>query len=90
MNTFIDEYFQDVEYMTENAFKMFNIIMTRYLDYMEKGLRKGQSTYNASHDMFPLYASELSGTEFDCFYDDTKIDIFLDKLYFIVEENNLD
>jgi hypothetical protein len=74
--------------MTENAFKMFNIIMSRYLDYMKKGLRKGQSIYNASHDMFPAFTSKLNGTEFDCFYQDTKIDIFLDKLYSIIKENN--
>lgn len=72
--------------MTENAHKMFNIIMSRYLDYMKKGLRKGQSIYNASHDMFPAFTKELNGTEFDCFYDDAKVDIFLDKLYSIIEE----
>lgn len=72
--------------MTENAFEMFNIIMSRYLVYMEKGLRKGQSVYNASHDMFPREVGQLAGAEFDCFYEDTKIDIFLDKLYSIIEE----
>jgi len=73
--------------MTENAFKMFNIIMTRYLDYMEKGLRKGQSIYNAAHDMFPKETGQLTGTEFDCFYSDEKVGVFLDKLYCIIKEN---
>lgn len=72
--------------MTENAFKMFNIIMSRYLDYKEKNLRKGQSIYNAACDMFPAFTKELNGTEFDCFYDDEKVDIFLDKLYSIIKE----
>lgn len=73
--------------MTENAFKMFDIIMSRYLDYMAKYLRKGQSIYNAAYDTFPTFVKELNGTEFDCFYDDEKVDIFLDKLYFIIKEN---
>lgn len=29
--------------------------------------------------------SKLNGTEFDCFYDDEKVDIFLDKLYSIIK-----
>lgn len=72
-------------HMTENARKMFNIIMSRYIDYKKMGLRKGQSIYNASSVMFSE-VSKLNGTEFDCFYDDEKVDIFLDKLYSIIKD----
>lgn len=73
--------------MTENARKMFNIIMSRYTDYKKIGLRKGQSIFNACYAMFSTETNKLRATEFDCYYDDEKIDIFLDKLYSIIKES---
>jgi len=42
--------------------------------------RIGQNTFNFAYNYFPNECEKLRGSEFDCFYDDSKIDIFLEKL----------
>ena len=58
------------------------LFQERYL-YHRKGKiqRHGQATFNAACDVCPEIANELRGTEFDCFYDDDKADIFLSKIF---------
>lgn len=43
-------------------------------------LRKGQAIYIATNEMFYISASKLAGTEKDCFYEDSRIEAFLDQL----------
>ena len=50
-------------------------------EYIDKGLRKGQSLSNAVHILLPTISDELVGTEFDCFYDDSKYDLFKNEVY---------
>jgi len=40
-------------------------------------LRIGQSIYNCTDSILPDIADALHGTEYDCFYNDTKIEGFL-------------
>ena len=50
-------------------------------EYIDKGLRKGQSLSNAVHMLLPTISDELVGTEFDCFYDDSKYALFKNEVY---------
>lgn len=58
----------------ENKFELFNKM---YLDYLTYGMRKGQATFNAVHYIDSETANELRGSELDCFYDDSKIGVFM-------------
>lgn len=42
--------------------------------------RLGQAIFNAAMELCPDQAKTLKGTEYDPFYDDDRISIFLDKL----------
>jgi len=39
--------------------------------------RRGQSYFNAAHDLYPDLASPLAGTDVDCYYIDANVDAFL-------------
>lgn len=39
--------------------------------------RKGQAVFNAVEFYFPTIAEMLRGSDFDCFYDDSKIEGFI-------------
>lgn len=43
-------------------------------------LRKGQKVFDIAFSYLPNECGQLRGTNYDCFYDDNKIDIFLEKL----------
>jgi hypothetical protein len=43
-------------------------------------LREGQSLMNSLFDVNPILYKEITGSEFDCFYDDKKISAFWNKL----------
>ena len=43
-------------------------------------LKKCQCIYNEAHRLKPEIVDELDETEFDCFYDESKIDIFLEEV----------
>jgi hypothetical protein len=60
--------------MTFNA----TIINTRAEEMINKGLRIGQSIFNAVYEYYPQ-VDILKNTEYDCFYDDSKIDSFIEK-----------
>ena len=40
-------------------------------------IREGQSIFLAAYELFPDKANQLRGTNYDCFYEDNKIEIFL-------------
>ena len=42
--------------------------------------RLGQAYFNYAEELYPEETNLLRGTEYDCFYDDNKISIFLEKL----------
>lgn len=42
--------------------------------------RWGQTIFNVAYDLFPDVANKLRGTQYDCFWDDSKVDDFLDHL----------
>ena len=42
--------------------------------------RLGQAYFNYAEELYPKETNLLRGTEYDCFYDDNKISIFLEKL----------
>lgn len=50
-----------------------------------KGIRKGQYIFNNAYDKFPDECNRLRGTKFDCYYDDSKAYIFLEKLKELVD-----
>jgi len=42
--------------------------------------REGQALFCASYDLFPKSTDKLSGTPCDCFYEDSRMPIFLEEL----------
>ena len=57
-------------------------IRKKAAQYIRKNteIREGQSIYLAAHDLFPNKAEQLKQSEYDCFYNDNKIEIFLIQL----------
>ncbi len=53
--------------------------------YRNYSLRRGQSIFIEVHKIFPEEANALTGTVYDCFYLDEKIDLFLEKMRQLVE-----
>lgn len=47
-------------------------------------ITEGQAIFIAAQNKFPEAVSKLKNTEFDCFYDDSRIDLFLTELQNIV------
>ena len=45
-----------------------------------KEWRLGQAYFNYAYELYPKEVNELRGTEYDCFYDNNKIPIFLEEL----------
>lgn len=43
-------------------------------------LRDGQTIFIAASKLFKVSSDKLVGTDYDCFYEDSRIDKFLDKL----------
>lgn len=43
-------------------------------------ITEGQAIFIAAQNKFPEAVSKLKNTEFDCFYDDSRIDLFLTEL----------
>lgn len=43
-------------------------------------IRYGQAIFNTTRELYPYAANKLRDTEYDCFYDDNRVDIFLEKL----------
>lgn len=52
-----------------------------YLKNVSQGLRKGQSIFNAVHEVDSETANELRATDIDCYYFDDRIDSFMTSVY---------
>lgn len=52
--------------------------------------RFGQTVFNVCHKMYPECVNMLRATEYDCFYDNRKVAVFLDKVWnlFVGEKCN--
>ena len=72
--------------MTESEFRKELISFSHPLN----DLREGQSLFNKSWESYPDLVEKLSGTEYDCFYRDDRIDSFLEKLYSLYCEKFLE
>lgn len=69
----------DGEKDTEDKFILFQEFKAKYM--ADKKQRKGQAIFNALREAdYHLY-EELTGTKFDCFYNDSKIDACLAFIY---------
>lgn len=44
-----------------------------------KKLRYGQAVFNTMHDLNPNVANKFRGSDYDPFYDDGKVDAFIQK-----------
>ena len=43
-------------------------------------IRYGQAIFVAAYAMFPRATNKLRSTEYDCYYDDNKVTVFLNQL----------
>ena len=43
-------------------------------------IRYGQSIFNDAYSLYPNETNELRATEYDCYYDDSRIDLFLARI----------
>jgi len=43
-------------------------------------IRYGQAIFNAAYAMFPCATNKLRNTEYDCYYDNNKVTVFLTQL----------
>ena len=59
--------------------------------YIKKNteIREGQALFCASYDLFPKSTDKLSGTPCDCFYEDSRMPIFLEELQKLDAEQRL-
>ena len=51
-----------------------------------KEWRYGQAVFNIAYILFPEETDTFRGTSRDCYYDDNKVDIFLETLNNLVNE----
>jgi hypothetical protein len=50
-------------------------------------IRKGQAVYNNAHIEWPDIVGPLAGSEKDCYFDDSKIPVFLNHIERIINES---
>lgn len=43
-------------------------------------IRYGQAIFNAAYELYPNATNELRNTEYDCYYDNDRVEKFLTKL----------
>lgn len=43
-------------------------------------IRYGQAIFNTAYAMFPYATNQLRNTQYDCYYDDSKVNDFLTQL----------
>lgn len=60
---------QEIEYLLEQS------------ENRNKVLRKGQWLFNELSKMYPSFANTIRGTEYDPFYDDNRINKFINYIY---------
>ena len=49
-------------------------------EILDKNLRRGQYLFIVLYSISPDTANDIRSTEFDCFYDDSKIDAFMQRV----------
>ena len=54
-----------------------NIALHIKVQNKPKDWRLGQAYFNYAYELYPRDVDTIRGTEYDCFYDDSKIPIFL-------------
>lgn len=47
---------------------------------VHQGQRRGQAAFNTIHELWPEVADSLRGSVYDPFYNDSKMDAFLDEV----------
>ena len=58
------------------------------MEEKESYLRLGQALYIECYEKYPKQLGQIAGTSSDCFYDNKKIEKFLNVLEFLVEKEN--
>lgn len=58
----------DCIYIKRNADKLIRV---------NTEIRYDQAVFNTAYSMFPEASNCLRGTKYDCFFDDSKVDLFL-------------
>lgn len=58
-----------------------DMVLEKALENEKLNLRKGQALMNALHHVDPTLYKEITNTDADCFYDDTKTAKFWDKVW---------
>ena len=69
----------NIREVVEGQIKLFKKLID--LAMYPREWRKGQAVFNMSEIYLPEYANQLRATEYDCFYNEKKITIYLEKLY---------
>ena len=59
------------------------------MEEKESYLRLGQALYLVCHEKYPKQVEQVVETSSDCFYDNKKIEKFLNVLEFLVEKENM-
>lgn len=67
-----------------------NLIKDEAMHNRHPSLRFGQDVFNKCYIKFPSSVDRLRGTVYDCFYQDTKVDLFLEQLEHILIEKILE
>lgn len=59
---------------------MDRLVRAQTEEILDKGLRRGQYLFILLYSLSADIANDIRSTEFDCFYDDDKIDGFMKKV----------
>lgn len=69
----------------ENCVNLILRLAKEKMFHEENSLRYGQLVYNIATDLYPEITI-LNGSKYDCFFDDKKVNIFLEQVYKIVKK----
>lgn len=48
-------------------------------------IRHGQAVFNAAYTLYPEYADRLRATEYDPFYHDERVDLFIERICLMMD-----
>ena len=66
--------------LTPQEYEQFKLMVFDRLVLRDRELRRGQSLYNALHTLQPDIANQICTTELDPFYQDSRIDAFIEAI----------
>lgn len=49
-------------------------------------IRYGQAVFNAAYHLYPVYANMLRTTKYDPFYEDSRVNAFIEELLKLIKE----